>query len=251
MISSGFCAPYNSAISIIRSNASRRVVWASALLEVHYRSVFCFVSTMEMDGPLYSTGFAMIALAVQRFILVKRPFTAQQTLSKRYYLISGAICTVLSLVLILSSSLVTVFLNKDVCRETSFYNNKQLRAIADSMIFYIVPVICCLYLYISVGIELWKKETQVARNTDLTILFLTSCFTWIVPWFPTILYLLLFQSIEYTADVFNNEPSILFLYIWHAPFFHLFSALNPIIFFLCYKPSQSPLKAISHRDGPT
>ena len=36
---------------------------------------------------MYLTGFAMIALAIQRFILVKHPFTAQETLSKRYYAI--------------------------------------------------------------------------------------------------------------------------------------------------------------------
>ena len=80
------------------------------------------------------------------------------------------------------------------------------------------------------GIELLKKSTQVARNRELTILFLVSGLTWIVLWFPDFLYLLIFQSSEIVADVYKEECFRISLWFSHPPLFHLFSALNPYNF---------------------
>ena len=253
LISSGFSALYTSTLSLIRANASVKVVLASVHFEVQHPKVSCFLYNLQFNGSMYSTGIAMIALASQRFILVKRPFTAQQTLTKKYYVIIGSICTVLPSTLIVSAFLAASFFTTD-CDQTSFFNYGAVRAIAYSIIFYLAPVILCLCLYIPVGIELWKKETQAARNRELTILFLTSCLTWIVLWFPAFLFLLIFQSSETVVDIFSGGYFRLFLWLCHQPLFHLFSAVNPIIFIFCYKHSQSPLKAICHRcvnDSPT
>ena len=247
LISSGICAFYNSVMSLIRVNVTPVVILYMIKHDHDYGTIVCFIHTLAMNGPMYSTGFAMIAMATQRFILVKRPFTAQQILSKRYYVITGAICTVLPSVLITLAFAVARSLNSQ-CREMSFYNNRAIRGIADSIIFYLAPVIVCLGLYIPVGIELWKKETQVARNRELTILFLTSCLTWIVLWFPTFWFLFVFQSLE-IQDYVNGGLFRVFLLYCHTPLFLSFSALNPVIFILCYKHSQYPLKAILERSG--
>ena len=245
LISSGICAFYNSVMSLIRVNVTPVVILYIIKHDNDYGTIVCFIHTLAMNGPMYSTGFAMIAMATQRFILVKYPFTAQQILSKRFYIVIGAICTVLPSALITLAFVVPRSFRSD-CREMSFYNNRTVRAIADPIIFYLAPVIICLRLYISVGVDLWKKETQVTRNRELTILFLASCITWIVLWFPTFLFLLFFQSVEW-FEYYNGGIFWLFLMNCHTPLFHLFSAVNPIIFILCYKYSQSPLKAIFAR----
>ena len=245
LISNGICAFYNSAMSVIRVHVSLAALFTLVKLDRDNGTFLCFIHTLMVNGPMYSTGFAMIAMASQRFILVKRPFIAQQILSMRFYVVIGAICTVLPSALITLAFVVPRSFRSD-CREMSFYNNRTVRAIADPIIFYLTPVIICLRLYISVGVELWKEETQVTRNRELTILFLASCITWIVLWFPTFLFLLFFQSVKW-FEYFNGGLFWLFLMNCHTPLFHLFSAVNPIIFILCYKYSQSPLKAIFAR----
>ena len=170
LISSGICAFYNSVMSLIRVNVTPVVILYIIKHDHDHGTIVCFIHTLAMNGPMYSTGFAMIAMATQRFILVKYPFTAQQILSKRFNIVIGAICTVLPSALITLAFVVPRSFRSD-CREMSFYNNRTVRAIADPIIFYLAPVIICLRLYISVGVGLWKKETQVTRNRALTILF--------------------------------------------------------------------------------
>ena len=67
----------------------------------------------------------------------------------------------------------------------------------------------CFALYLKVRLELHKMTTQVGQTCRLTILFMTSCFAWLVLWWPEHLGSLITStttpsegSEKYTNDIF-------------------------------------------------
>ena len=86
---------------------------------------------------------------------------------------------------------------------------------------------------------------NASRNRQLTILFMINCFMWIVLWGPMFCWMVVVnpQDSPY-ANRFQQTYTFVILVCYCNASFYLFCTINPIIFIICYKPVQQPLKSI-------
>ena len=103
-----------------------------------------------------------------------------------------------------------------------------------AFIFFLVPALISLILYIFVFLKLRKMKTNVSRNRVLTVALFTSCVCWIVLWsisyFVRALSLSFSRSMEHTMKFL----SCIFGSQYQTPFFFILLSLN-------YKSSIFPI----------
>ena len=208
--------------------------------------------TIEPFNPI---GLAMVSMAFQRFILVKMPFKAQAILTEAYYKTVCFAMIVIPMTLIFAAIGRTLIENQlygDVfdCDGRSFYGDRRVRGIADGIIFVLVPALICTVMYLSVAIELWKRQANRKRNRQLSILFMLSCLAWIVLCLP----LKIIDIYQGGLHIKFNEATLpKFFQLSRANFlapiliqvlYPLFSTINPLIFIACCVPTQQPMKIV-------
>ena len=215
-------------------------------------AAFCALETFNYAGPEYSTGVCMLALAVQRFILVRMPFKAKAILTTKFY-------KIVTIVLLTFAGVMTVgtvvfsMLKKILDNECTpyYYSSTRVQGIVESTIFLFIPAFICVVLYSQVGVALWHSVSMQARNRQLTILFIISCVTWILLWVPSKVFYILYDSWEFDLKSYEILTKRSHGYFIIQGFYHCvylaFSALNPIIFILCCTPTQQPLKSFAQR----
>ena len=105
-------------------------------------NLFCGISLFRTCGPIFSTAFAMVAMAVQRYIVVVKAFRAKDILTFKYYTIIAAIVTFLTTFLIATSIGISIMRNNQEfydCVGASFYGNRNLRMGIEGPVFYFIP----------------------------------------------------------------------------------------------------------------
>ena len=105
-------------------------------------NLFCGISLFRNCRPIYSTAFAMVAMAVQRYVVVVKAFRANDILTFKYYTTIAAIVTFLTTVLIATSIGISIMRNNQEfydCSGASFYGNRNLRMGIEGPVFYFIP----------------------------------------------------------------------------------------------------------------
>ena len=126
----------------------------------------------------------------------------------------------------------------------------------DGPVFVLIPAVVCIILYVSVGKSLWKQKTNVTRNRHLSILFMTLCLTWVLLCLPVKISEAIYGEYhlnqETMAKFMKSDYTMFVVMISHQTAYPLFSALNPLIFIACCKPTQYPflsfMKKLFHRE---
>ncbi len=163
---------------------------------VHYNKqaffwVHCFPSVLFIRVPEYFTGLLTLVLALERYILVVHPFSANELLTKRNRTVCYSILTLVSVLCCVVD--VGIRINhyeaspKDsiLCylsplgRNLTSANNS---ALIIGLFTYAIPAVVSLSLYLKVILVLLKKKTNVSRNRVLTLALFSSCVCWILTW---------------------------------------------------------------------
>ena len=233
-------------LSVIRNHVER-----SMAQEV----VLCFASYGYTLINQRTTPFTMLAIALQRFFHVCRPFDVQTETYKK--------CQ--SAGFILMTSLFVVVLSGEwiyIVHEHFFWQNSpesgsvqwacKRGVIKDVTSLYIVygglcfilPATICCFLYAKVIIGLKKMAAQRERNRQLTILFIITCFLWIVFWTPEKIHRL---YVEPSGEILSMGVIKPLLNQFHNLITLSFSAVQPIILTLSYRPFYETIVANSRK----
>ena len=100
----------------------------------------CLSRVVSVASTDYSTGLAMLSLAVHRFILVARPYDVKQILTEFYFKVVFFVVAFIATALVIASAARTMIEfqpNQQFpdCQGPSFYGNRRTRAMADGLFF--------------------------------------------------------------------------------------------------------------------
>ena len=200
----------------------------------------------------YSTGFCMIAIALERYILICRPFSAKRLLTKHKRRF---------IAVLLTGSIISVSLHHFFCvwgyvfgadlktfrSVVCFFGRKDLLAALFYTITFIAPSILTCSLYILVHKVLAITKSNRRRNNDLTRAFICSSVLWVVLWLPNIttnLLRLIGSKLE--ANTPNKVPLPLiladYLAYFDLEFFLLQTLVNPAVFVFVSREFQKPMR---------
>ena len=196
---------------------------------------------------IYSTGYCVLAIAIERFILVCHPFKVNTLLTKTKRKIVALLLTVF----ILGYSSMDF-----ICRYFSFiyrasdvkencYGNRFVDAIIESVVFFAIPAVATIALYSLIGRKLKTVQANQDRNRDLTRAFAVSCFLWVVTWIPLIIVDVIFDFyyqfriglLMYTKTFLESMDLCYDLALFC-------SVINPFLFIFITKDFQGPLKKV-------
>lgn len=198
----------------------------------------------------YSTGICILGMAVERYIFVTWPREVEKLLSKRNRVIHCVFTTCFIILCFLPGMpchLRMLYYPKmppEYC--IKYYILSKLKPF-EMGIFYFLPAVVAVVLYVFVIQRLLKMQSHVERNKNLTICFLVTCIFWIILWLP--------ESIGAFANMYgvtlqNVNSFFLFLCILAGSDLRiLYSAVNPIIFMFICKPFSKPLRSIAEKIG--
>ena len=229
----------------------------------------CFPLILFLRVPEYFTGLITLALALERYILIVKPFRASELLTKRNRVISYSILTLTGITFSVLD--VTVRLPRYAigeyqiqrCFSGPFGTTDESKAISMlvlTLFFYAIPAVGSLGLYFQVIRVLSKKKTNVSRNRVLTAALFASCVCWVLTWAITILCRLAYRSAfkspmyKFMEDVLNCLLSrnyqfgiayLLDFISTFSQFFHVFGAvLSPFCLLIVCKIFWEPIKAL-------
>ena len=211
--------------------------------ESHIFSCACTFGYSHMNE--ISTPIIMLALAIQRFFKVCKPFISNQPEFLKYQLRGNVILTVLPF-LVLTIHVVAVVYRYDgswnmqqLCY-AGFFWDTTYRATIGGAIFFYVPVMVCAVLYVFVGKSLMAMTTMEDRNRQLTTIFMTSCVLWFLFWLPERIMYLYYENMSSTFLL--GKSKLFHFFLNRNDFFtHFFSLLQPIVIVLSYRPLHEPI----------
>ena len=196
-----------------------------------------------------STPMTMLALAIQRFFIVCKPFVANQPTFSKYILWGNIAITVIPLLLMIPNIITVLYLRHDgrflepICYAGMFVLG-EYRNLFGSIIFFGVPALVCVVLYIFIGRALLKMRTMEARNRCLTLIFMVSCLLWFLFWLPD-RFLNFYWSRNITvndmSDVLARGKFYFFFITRRDVFTRLFSLCQPVVVILSYRSFKEPL----------
>ena len=190
-----------------------------------------------------STPLTMLALAIQRYFKVCRPFVANRRVFSKYQLWGNIIITAIPVLLIIPHAVVVFYrynpvLNfRQICY-AGFFVEPLYRASLGGTLFFYLPVTICGVLYIFVGRSLLNMTTMEARNRQLTIIFMFSCLLWFLFWLPERIMYHYYETIE---TVYGRSKTFHFFMNKRDFITKLFSLIQPVIIVLSYRPLQEPI----------
>ena len=198
----------------------------------------------------------MLAVAIERFYMVCKPFDVNSQQFTKMKKTISILITILPVVFLAPEFAFVIFrsipfqygiwdgLNRSSCEFGLLEINRRIRWIVNSIIFFFIPATACFVLYIKVVIELRKMLTQVERNRELTILFMISCFAWIVCWLLEGVGNIVLPATG--ADI--NDKVVFWIFRhFYSNLTLLFSAVQPILLILSYRPLKEPIAALFSR----
>ena len=107
--------------------------------------------------------------------------------------------------------------------------------------FLMIPAAMCIVLYAVVAVRLWKQQSNVRRNRQLSILFMTSCFVWILLCLPVKISFMAYDPDDVSKAMQFDVGMIVTMFLIQL-LYPLFSTVSPIIFIACCPPTQVPLR---------
>ena len=211
----------------------------------HRHIVKCLTNYGFMTARELVTAITILAIACQRYIYVCKPHLP---LDERFYkrlVKSNCIITALTLLFILAGGVVIAVRFASTGKSSScvglYGSNDRWPVIVHDTFSFYIPAPVCTFLYICVGIKLWKTSSRRKRNRQLTVLFMLSCFLWIVFWLPTKVFFTYTQrtmGVEYLA---SRSIAFFTLVKFSHVFAQLFSTTQPFVIICCYRPLSQPL----------
>ena len=119
-----------------------------------------------------------------------------------------------------------------------------MRLVIYELVYYLIPVIVCLVLYIKIGKVLFKMKDNTNRKKRITIIFIVSWAVWAILWAP----LFAFNVYKAHAEIFFKESNKTDGYYIEQMLVdvelikNLFSAVNPILFIFVCTPFKQSVK---------
>ena len=199
----------------------------------------------------YSTGYCIALIAIERYVIVCKPFKVNEILTTRNKYLSIIFLNVLLIASstreILCRNYLFMFFDETIWDYLCFGDVNE--SICEAFLFFLAPATVTCVLYASVGFKLAKVSSNQSRNRDLTIAFLISCLLWIVLWLPRIIKVFLQALLP--PQTMSTDVSLTKLGTISAGFEFVDSALyllnpfiNPIIFIFVSRGFQKPLRAL-------
>ena len=202
---------------------------------------------------LFSTGYCVLALAMERFILVCLPFRAEKLLTKNNRVFASIALSLLLLFITVYNQLCSrlysphysLLIKAPAIAKYTCYPETRSEILAKTVLFFVIPASVTSFLYIMIGAKLSKVKTNRNRNSDLTKAFLISCILWILLWFPDQLAKLIKwfpeeHSLVYYTTTSSTIAHVLFLF--SRGVFMFYCLLNPVIFIFVSRGFQKPIK---------
>ena len=208
------------------------------------RSFYYFFSA-EMRKRSSFSGYCIAPIALERYVLVCKPFQAEQILTKKNKL---AVSFLFTLLICVAS------MRHFVCHELAFtyFRGKlcydwKIEEICEAVIFFIVPAAATSVLYFFVGVKLADSRSHRDRNRDLGTAFLLSCVLWIVLWIPKIVATLIdsFELLENPRYTLNGALKVAIgIKFVDSELYALNPFINPMIFIFVVRGFQKPSRKI-------
>ena len=133
-----------------------------------------------------------------------------------------------------------------VCELGLLEFDPKVRRVFNGIVFWFLPVAVCFILYVRVGTKLRSMLTRRGRNKVLTILFLVSCLAWFFFWLPEHL---VFTTLDMEALYLSNPKTSTGFVVFYLYFSLLFSASQPLILIVCYRPLWEPVVGLFDKIG--
>ena len=190
-----------------------------------------------------STPMIMMALAIQRFFKVCKPFVSNRPDFRKYQLRGNAILTTLPLMVLTIHVAAVVYrydgswFLRQVCY-AGFFWDARYRVTIGGAIFFYIPVMICAILYVFVGKSLMALTTMESRNRQLTRIFMASCILWFVFWLPERVMHFYYEN---NKSLLGKSKLFHFFLNRNDFFTHFFSLLQPVVIVLSYRPLQEPI----------
>ena len=133
-----------------------RVQQDYSLLRIIGEFIHCHLNGLSQIVNEYSTCFALLFFAMERFIIIVYPFTAKTLLTRNFYLISF-VAIVLFDLLLWGAHILTIILDVEPCdvkmSKTSFWMTKHAKFWGDLMLFLITPASLCTVAYGAIAVK--------------------------------------------------------------------------------------------------
>ena len=151
--------------------------------------IVCMPRVLVLRLSEYFTGPITLVITVERFLMVVKPHSYEEILSRKNRLI---LYTTLTLLIVLMTA-IDVLIRSDYrlniivegfCSH-GFWGRRNYifySSLATAFVFFFVPAVTSLALYCVTLQRLIKMKTNVARNRVLTVAFFSSCVCWIFLW---------------------------------------------------------------------
>ena len=204
----------------------------------------------------YSTGLCIALIAIERYVLICWPFHAKQVLTKKNKVMGSVGLTITIIAASLRYFVCWTRPSEETFRSflLSLYPylclSGKREALLDIIIFFVIPALSTIFMYLCVGLKLRKAISNQERNRDLTIAFFLSCVSWVVLWLPKMISetLQIFR-VQSMVSLFNGELSnvnmvVEVLMFVDSPLFLLNPFINPIIFIFVCRDFQKPMKKL-------
>ena len=217
-----------------------------------------FLSFVYSDLNLITTGYCVLVIAIERYIMVCHPFRAKQIITKTSRIISCVFLTIFLLGYVIRS-----FYCSNILKmwSSSWYYKLDFACIDEykseelfeSLFFFVAPAILTTILYTFVAVRLRKTRANRDRTRDITIAFLTSCVLWIILWFPEEASRLIdafCHSDDKECQTDYNRPetvAYVILQSFNSEMFFLYSMINPVVLVFVCRDFQKPVKKLFQR----
>ena len=194
-----------------------------------------------------STPMTTLALAVHRFYKVIKPFTANAPNFSKYVLWGNIAITIIPLLVMVPNVVAVVKSPSSYLGQTCYagmFGNETKRIRIGSVVFFGVPALLCLVLYIIIGRGLLRMRTMQKRNRQLTIIFMVSCLLWFVFWLPErfLHFYMGVEGDEVDLSFYLDRSKVFFFFYSERELFSMFfSLVQPVFIILSYKPLREPI----------
>ena len=236
---SGYCSIIDAVLQQLVTSDPRKT-------DFFYRSfVKCFTAFGFEIAREIVTAITMLAIACQRYICVCKPhLSIGESFSKRLmqsnYFITALTLSIIVVGGIAAAVSFAITGQQMSCIAFDFLSDRWMAIVLGIFSFYI-PAPVCTFLYLRVGIQLWKTTSQQERNRQLTVLFTISCFLWILFYLPTKV-VSIYEKTTFDAEYVVTRTIFFYLIINFAHVLNqLFSTTQPFIIICCYRPLSDPL----------
>ena len=195
---------------------------------------------------LSSNGICLLAMAIERYILVCRSTDADNLLTSQRHRLLCVISTTLIVVGIVFNCFRLVHVE---IYTAYFFNtgyNETIAALMGAMgylLFFITPAIFCCALNIKVAVALKNMISNQERNQQLTRALAVSTACWLLTWIPNV-------CIEvYALNQFDGFYGRKYEVLQDVSrdFCMIFSVMNPIIFTILIRHLQGPINWFCRR----